>query len=54
MTRRRIRLVETWAGRRRPVEQPKGLIAGIKRSLVKKIWNSLDADQQQQATDSLL
>lgn len=36
-----------------PTEQPKGLIAGMKRSLVNKIWNSLDADQQQQARDAL-
>lgn len=36
-----------------PTEQPKGVFAAIKRSLVKKIWNSLTADQQQQAKDSL-
>lgn len=36
-----------------PTEQPTGLLAGIKRSLVKKIWSSLDADQQQQARNAL-
>lgn len=35
-----------------PTEQPKGLIAAAKRSLVKKIWNSLTAEEQELARDS--
>lgn len=36
-----------------PTEQPKGLIAAAKRSLVKKIWNSLTAEEQELARGSL-